>query len=136
MFKVVDSQIGLGDVLPQVEEEYGGAIVTFSGTVRRLSRGRRIDYIEYEGYREMAEAKLRQIGEEIRQKWGETKTAIVHRLGHLQVGEVAVVIAVSAPHRREAFEACRYAIERLKEILPIWKKEVGEDGSTWVGMGP
>ena len=101
-----------------------GAIVTLVGTVRDHGRGRRVVQLDYEAYAPAAEEMLRQIGDEIRQQWGVERTAIVHRIGSLRVGEASVVISVAAPHRDAAFEACRYAIERIKEIVPIWKKSI------------
>lgn len=89
-------------------------------------------YLEYETYQQMAEAKLREIAGEIRQRWQLEDVAMVHRVGRLEVGDVAVVIAVGAPHRKEAFAACQYAIDRIKAVVPIWKKEVFEDGEVWV----
>ncbi|HID87231.1 MAG TPA: molybdenum cofactor biosynthesis protein MoaE [Anaerolineae bacterium] len=115
-----------------MEHPGAGAIATFLGTVRDHSRGRRVLYLEYDAYPEMAERTLRQIGEEIRERWGLDRVAIVHRIGRLEIGEASVAIAVAAPHRAEAFEACRYAVDRLKEIVPIWKKEVWEGGEYWV----
>jgi len=112
-----------------------GAVVAFVGIVRRFSRGKRIKHLEYEAYQAMAEAKLREIGREIKERWDIDGVAIVHRIGSLEVGEKSVVIAVGAPHRAEAFEACRYAIEQLKRTVPIWKKEVYEDGEVWIAEG-
>lgn len=130
-FRVTEEEIRLQAVIDEVKSEEAGAIVTFLGTVRRHSRGRRVQHLEYEAYPEMAEAKLREIGQEMEERWG-VKTAIVQRVGRLEVGEASVAIAVAAPHRREAFEAARYAIDRLKEIAPIWKKEVWEGGEEWI----
>ncbi|MBI2865977.1 MAG: molybdenum cofactor biosynthesis protein MoaE [Chloroflexi bacterium] len=110
-----------------------GAVVTFVGLVRDHSEGRRVRYLEYEAYKEMAEAKLRQIVDEVRERWDLEDVSIVHRLGRLQVGEASLVIVVASPHRRPAFEACAYAVDRIKEVVPIWKKEVWEDGERWVG---
>lgn len=90
-------------------------------------------YLEYHAYRSMAEKKLEQIGNEIEKRWPESKVAISHRIGKLNISDVAVVIAVSTPHRQASFSASHYAIERLKEIVPIWKKEIWEDGESWVG---
>jgi len=103
--------------------------------VSEFSRGKQVSYLEYEAYPEMAIAKMRQIEQEIRDKWEIEQILIHHRIGHLEIGEASVVIAVSAPHRRQALEACAYAIERLKQIVPVWKKEVSSDGSFWIGMG-
>jgi molybdopterin synthase catalytic subunit len=134
VFRVTDQPLSVEAIARLVEHRGAGAVVVFVGTVRDSSEGRRVRYLEYDAYPEMAEATLRQIGDEIRQRWGLDRVAIVHRTGHLDIGEASVVIAVAAPHRVEAFQACRYAIDRLKAIVPIWKKEVWEDGeSRWVG---
>jgi len=130
-FRVTEEEIRLRELIDEVRDEEAGAIVTFQGTVRRHSRGREVQHLEYEAYPEMAEAKLREIGQEIQERWG-VRAAIVQRVGHLEVGEASVAIAVAAPHRREAFEAARYAIDRLKEIVPIWKKEFYEGGEEWI----
>lgn len=130
-FRVTDEEIRLQELIDEVRNEEAGAIVTFLGTVRRHSRGREVQHLEYEAYPEMAEAKLREIGREMEERWG-VRVAIVQRIGRLEVGEASVAIAVAAPHRREAFEAARYAIDRLKEIVPIWKKEFYEGGEEWI----
>ena len=117
-----------------VEDPGCGAVVTFVGNVRRDNEGRDVDYLEYEAYPGMAEAKMAEIGQEIAQRWGLDRVAIAHRLGRCEVGEASIVIAVASPHRREAFEACHYAIDRVKEIVPIWKREVWRDGAVWIGM--
>jgi len=132
-FEVTTRQVTADELIPYVVDETVGAVVTFVGVVRGFSRGKKVSYLEYEAYPEMAEAKLAEIGEEIRQRWQIDKVAIVHRVGRLEVGETAVVIAVGSPHRREAFAACQYAIDRIKQIVPIWKKEVWEDGEVWIG---
>jgi molybdopterin synthase catalytic subunit/molybdopterin converting factor small subunit len=111
-----------------------GAFVTFVGTVRSTNEGRDVDYLEYEAYPGMAERKMAEIGDEIAQRWGLGRVAMAHRLGRCAVGEASIVICVASPHRKEAFEACHYAIDRVKEIVPIWKKEVWRDGSVWIGM--
>ncbi len=110
-----------------------GAIVIFSGIVRGTTGDLETDHLEYEAYEEMAAAMLAQIGAEVQEKWPQIlDIAIVHRVGRLEVGESSVMIAVAAAHRQGMFEACSYAIERLKRIVPVWKKEVGPDGSYWV----
>jgi molybdopterin synthase catalytic subunit len=109
-----------------------GALVDFFGIVRDHARGRKVVGLEYHAYKPMAEKKLRQIGDEISEKWGIDAVAIVHRVGKLEIGDTAVVISVASPHRAEAFAACKYAIDRIKQIVPIWKKEFGEDGAEWV----
>ena len=110
-----------------------GATITFTGTVRDNARGRAVRALDYEAYAPAAEKMMATIGDEIRERWGIDRIAIIHRMGLLTVGEASVVIAISSAHRDEAFDACRYAIERLKEIVPIWKKEFYEDGAIWVG---
>ena len=115
----------------EVRGDGDGAIVTFSGVVRNHSGDVATDYLVYEAYPEMAERKMAEIGEEVKQRWPIGDMAIVHRVGRVEVGEISVVIAVASPHRAEAFEACSYAIDRLKESVPIWKKEVGSDGHCW-----
>lgn len=119
-------------VTAKVLKDKHGAVVTFLGTVRDHSEGKAVRYLEYEAYPEMAIKMLKELVDEVRQKWGIEDVAITHRLGRMDIGEVSVVIAVASPHRKEAFEACQYAIDRLKETVPIWKKEVFEDGERWV----
>jgi molybdopterin synthase catalytic subunit len=108
-----------------------GAIVTFDGCVRNQSHGRRTLYLDYEAYESMALAKMREIASEIHSKFAIDRVAMAHRLGRLEIGETSVFIAVSAPHRAAAFDACRYAIDTLKRSVPIWKKEYFEDGAVW-----
>lgn len=133
MFEIVDHIIDEQAVADAVADPSAGAICTFSGVVRNQSQGKRVLYLEYEAYPEMALTQMKRIADEIRQQWNITKIAMVHRTGRLQIGEASVCIAVSSPHRAEAFEACRYAIDRLKMIVPVWKKEVWEGGEYWVG---
>jgi molybdopterin synthase catalytic subunit len=117
----------------QVRRPNCGGVVLFLGTVRDLTGEQVTVALDYDAYPEMAQKKLAQVEEETRARWPVGDMALVHRLGHLDVGEVSVAVAVSCPHRAEAFEACCYAIDRLKEIVPIWKKENWADGSTeWV----
>jgi len=113
-----------------------GAVVTFVGRVRGDSRGRSVEKLEYEAYPEMAELVFERIAREIRAKFDIVDIAIHHRVGTLAVGEISVVIAVSAAHRPAAFDACRYAIDTLKRIAPIWKKEFGADGASWIEERP
>ena len=115
-----------------------GATLAFVGTTREFTHGKRTTMLEYEAYEPMALKTMRQIGDELSARWPGTRLAITHRLGTVPVGETSVIIAVSSPHRDSAYEASRYAIERLKQIVPIWKKEIWEDGSEWKGhqQGP
>jgi MoaE-MoaD fusion protein len=118
-----------------VEHPAAGALALFSGVVRNQTGGRRVKFLEYEAHGSMALAKMREIGAALRSRWpGTTRIAMVHRIGRLEIGESSVMIAVSSPHRAEAFEACRFAIDTLKETVPIWKKEHFEDGEVWVGL--
>jgi molybdopterin synthase catalytic subunit len=113
-----------------------GGIVTFTGMVRRHSRGTTVDHLEYEAYGTMAVREMTRLCDEIEAEIAGVKLAVEHRTGRLEIGELAVVIAAAAPHRAEAFTACRAMIDRLKERVPIWKKEIGEDGAEWIGLGP
>jgi molybdopterin synthase catalytic subunit len=113
-----------------------GGIATFTGCVRRRNQGRDVERLEYEAYDEMANKVLRELCEAIEAEIPDARLAVEHRAGVLAVGDVAVVIAAAAPHRAEAFAACREMIERLKRDVPIWKKEVGPDGEEWIGQGP
>jgi len=132
-FRVQSEPIDARQVESSVADPTAGAMVTFVGTVRDHARGRQVVRLDYEAYAPAAEAMLRQIGGEIRERWGLDRVAIVHRVGSLPVGEASVVISVASSHRDAAFEACRYAIERIKEIVPIWKKEHYSDGAVWIG---
>jgi molybdopterin synthase catalytic subunit len=138
-FRVTFDPINTNEVAQAVVRPHTGAVVTFAGVVRNVSDGKEVAYLEYEAYEEMAVAKMRQVADEARAQWPQiVDMAIVQRIGHLEVGELAVgelavVIAVSSGHRAEGcFEACRYAIDRLKQVVPIWKKEVGPTGEEWV----
>jgi molybdopterin synthase catalytic subunit len=132
-FWLTENELSLDEVAALVTAPEHGAIVLFSGTVRGVTGDLKTDYLEYEAYVEMAEGVLAQIGDEVRERWPQIlDVAIVHRIGRMEVGESSVMIAVAAAHRQGVFDACSYAIERLKRIVPIWKKEVGSDGSFWV----
>ncbi|MCD8879964.1 molybdenum cofactor biosynthesis protein MoaE [Staphylococcus kloosii] len=132
-FEVTNTPIQTEQYRKFVVDATKGAAVVFTGHVREWTKGIKTEYLEYEAYVPMAEKKLAQIGDEITARWPETKTAIVHRIGALNISDIAVLIAVSSPHRRDAYEANEYAIERIKEIVPIWKKEIWEDGAEWQG---
>ena len=109
-----------------------GAVCVFEGVVRDHSKGKRTLYLEYEGYESMALKKLEEIGSFVRQAWEIGTIAIVHRLGHLEIGETSVAVIVTSSHRRAAFDACHYAIDKLKKVVPIWKKEFFEDSEVWI----
>jgi MoaE-MoaD fusion protein len=133
--RVVEHPLVLDEAVAAVRDTGRGAVVTFEGDVRGETRGRPVVRLEYEAYLPMAERTLLRLAAEVEREHGAT-VAIHHRVGHLQPGEAAVVIACAAPHRTPAFRACEATIERLKHEVPIWKREVYEDGSSWVGLGP
>ncbi|WLD94892.1 molybdenum cofactor biosynthesis protein MoaE [Alkalihalobacillus sp. AL-G] len=133
MFMITKETIDLNDVIESVVHAHAGAINTFIGTVRELTNDKRTLYLEYDAYIPMAEKKLEQIGTEIQNQWKDARVSIIHRIGRLEISDVAVAIAVSTPHRADSYAASRFAIERIKEIVPIWKKEHWEDGQQWIG---
>jgi molybdopterin synthase catalytic subunit len=118
-------------IASEVRADDDGAVATFDGCVRNHSHGRSTLYLEYEAYESMALAKMREIARSVHESFAINRVAIIHRLGHLEVGETSVFIAVSAAHRAAAFDACRYAIDTLKKTVPIWKKEFFADGAVW-----
>lgn len=135
-FDLTDAPLELFRVVDAVKGHAYGGLVTFSGAVRDQTKGRRVLRLEYEAYPPMALKKLEEIAAEAAARWPGARVAIHHRVGTLLPGELAVVIAAAAPHRKEAFRACEHAIDRLKQDVPIWKREVFEDGEVWVGLGP
>ena len=135
IFAVVERPLSPDDIAARVDDPGAGGVVIFSGVVRNETGGRPVKFLEYEAHAAMAEAKLREIGAALRGRWpGVKRVAMLHRIGRLEIGESSVLIAVSAAHRGDAFEACRYAIDTLKRIVPVWKKEHFEDGEVWVGL--
>jgi MoaE-MoaD fusion protein len=134
-FRVTEEPLSLDAVVAEVADERAGGIATFTGTVRRQSRGREVRHLEYEAYAEMAEDVMAQLGADLLGAHELCAVAIHHRVGRLEIGEASVAIAVSAPHRQDALAACREAIDRLKETVPLWKKEVYEGGEEWIGRG-
>jgi molybdopterin synthase catalytic subunit len=116
----------------QVSYPGAGGLVTFQGVVRDNARGKRIRYLEYDAYPEMAEAEMAKIAVEVERRWSTDHIAMVHHVGRLEIGECSVAVVVACPHRAEAFEACHYAMDTLKATVPIWKKEVAEGGEEWV----
>jgi molybdopterin synthase catalytic subunit len=132
MFQIVHDILDARALAQQLATQSDGAIVTFSGIVRGTNQGKKVLFLEYEAYPEMAAKMMERIGKEIQDNWGLSAVRMQHRVGRLNVGETSVVIVVAAPHRDDAFAACQYAINRLKRIVPIWKKEVFEDGEVWV----
>jgi molybdopterin synthase catalytic subunit len=134
VFAIVEEPIDVGALVSSAQRPDCGAISTFVGTTRIDESGEAsVEYLEYEAYRPMADRKLEEIGAEIRERWDVREVSIVHRIGRVDPGEASVVIVIASPRRGPAFEASRYAIERIKEIVPIWKREVWSDGYVWVG---
>ena len=134
-FLITPEPLEVSSVVDLVNDDEAGAVASFLGTVRRSSRGRNVQYLEYEAFEEMAEPMLARLGESLTEKHGLTAVAIHHRIGRVEIGEASVVIAVSSPHRASALDACREAIDTLKETIPLWKKEVYEGGEEWIGRG-
>jgi molybdopterin synthase catalytic subunit/molybdopterin converting factor small subunit len=129
---VTSRKLNLSALIAQVEHPGAGGITTFTGVVRNHAHERAVKYLEYEAYPELAEKTLEQISSEVLARWPEVRLAMAHRTGHLEIGEASVMIVASAPHRAEAFAACRYSIERIKAVLPVWKKEFASDEDYWV----
>ena len=134
-FRLVEGPLDLNAVIEEVADERAGALATFEGTVRRQSRGREVIALEYEAYGGMAEKVMAEIADGVKGRYDLCEVAVAHRVGHCDVGDVSVAIAVSAPHRQAALAACREAIDTLKETVPLWKKEVYEGGEEWIGRG-
>jgi molybdopterin synthase catalytic subunit len=136
MIKLTEKPIDIGEVIDAVRDDRAGGIDVFVGTVRAQTQGRKVVALEFEVYNRMAESELKRITAEAFQKWPVLKTAVSHAVGRKMIGDIAVAIAVSAAHREAAFDACRYIIDTLKERVPIWKKEIFEDGEVWVAAHP
>lgn len=133
LIEITSEELSADKIIAKVSNPYAGAILTFVGTVREFTADKKTVFLEYEAYPEMAIKQMQQISEEIAIKWPTAKVAMSHRIGKLAIEDISVIIAVATPHRDVGFEAGRYAIERLKQIVPIWKKEIWEDGEEWVG---
>jgi molybdopterin synthase catalytic subunit len=131
--RIVRDRVDVAALEAAVADPAAGAICTFVGATRENNVGRKVLRLEYEAYEAMALSEIRKLAQEAGRRWEITRVAITHRIGVVEIGETSVAIAVSAPHRAEAFEACRFAIDRLKEIVPIWKKEHFEGGEVWIG---
>lgn len=134
--KVLDTPLSEEDCTNYVADDAAGGTTVFIGTVRNQTKGKKVVRLEFEAYVPMAEKEMLKIARQVEQKWNALHVAIHHRVGVLEVGEIPVIIAVSTPHRKAAFEACEYAIDTLKETVPIWKKEIFEDGEVWVAAHP
>ena len=130
--RIVETPVDMDTLIKDVADDDIGGVCTFIGLVRNHSRGQGVTHLEYHAYPEMSEKKMRQVIEEIAERFGVDRIAMEHRIGTLQIGEIAVGIVAASAHRDASFKACRYAIDRIKQIVPIWKKEFGEDGAVWV----
>ncbi|HMB04694.1 MAG TPA: molybdenum cofactor biosynthesis protein MoaE [Isosphaeraceae bacterium] len=136
MIEITEAPIDHAALTERVRSNLAGAVCTFLGTVREMTGGRRTASLDYESYPEMARREMAELEAEARRRWPIVEAALAHRVGHLDPGEISVVVAVSCPHRHQAFEACRWLIDTLKQVVPIWKKEVWADGSEeWVHPG-
>lgn len=133
MIKITRDQLDPIPIADTVRQDSNGAVVTFLGTTRRSSQGREVLFLDYEAYKPMAMKELQRIAMEVTSMWNIKDVAIVHRIGRLEIGDISLVVSTASPHRKEAFEACHYVVDRIKETVPIWKKEVFKDGGVWVG---
>ena len=136
LLSVVETQLDVQTVIDAVSGPDHGGVVSFTGVVRNVTKGRAVTRLEYEAFAPMAQKVFRAIAAEARTQWPAVRIAVMHRVGTLAPGDLAVVIAASAPGRHDAFAACSHTIERLKQDAPIWKKEFFDDGEVWVGLGP
>jgi len=132
LFEITSATLDPQRLIDHVRKDESGAVALFSGVVRNENLGRRVLYLEYDAYPEMAERVMREIAEEALRRWPITDVAMQHRTGKLDIGETSLLIAVSAPHRKEAFDACHSLVDRFKEVVPVWKKEVWEGGEEWI----
>ena len=132
MIGIQAEEILVDDLLRAVRSTRSGAVALFLGTVRDHNRGRRVRYLEYQAYAEMAESELRKLVAETERRFEISSVALLHRTGRLELGEISVAVAIAAPHRVAAIEACRYVIDTLKQTVPIWKKEVFDGGEVWI----
>ena len=130
--RVTEQPLRPEEVIDSLNRTIHGAVVTFMGTVRLYTEDRKVQYLDYEAYTEMAEEKMREISEEALAKFEIEDLSMVHRIGRLSVGETSLIVAIASLHRREGFDACLHVVERIKETVPIWKKEVWEAGEVWV----
>lgn len=135
MFRLTREPIDIQKIADSLQKPDDGAVVVFEGVVRNHSHDKAVRFLEYDAYEAMAAKKLEEIGARAKKEFAVRDIAIVHRLGHMDVGECSVVIVVASAHRGPALDACRFAIDRIKEIVPIWKKEFYEDGEVWIEGG-
>jgi molybdopterin synthase catalytic subunit len=136
LFEVTSQPLDPERLRQHVRKDESGAVILFFGDVRNNSRGRQVLHLEYDAYPEMAEGMMRKLADEVMERWPLTDVAIQHRTGRLEIGETSLLIAVASPHRKEAFEACHHLVNRFKQVVPIWKKEVWEGGEVWIEGEP
>ncbi len=136
MFVVTREPLDPARLVEAVRRDESGAVVLFYGVVRNHNEGRRVHHLEYDAYERMAEKKLREVAEETKRRFPVDDIAIAHRAGRLEIGETSLLVAVSSAHRADAFEAAHYCVDRIKQVVPIWKKEVWDDGSAWLEGHP
>jgi molybdopterin synthase catalytic subunit len=136
LYKITDEKIKPDALYDIVLADSNGAVASFAGVVRDNTGGRRTAYLEYDVYEEMAEKEMRAIGEAVKSKWEVDSVAMLHGRGRMEIGDISILIAISSPHRKASLEACHFAIDQLKESVPIWKKEVWTDGETWIQGDP
>jgi molybdopterin synthase catalytic subunit len=132
MFAITREPLDPAPLVDAVRRDESGAVALFYGVVRNENMGRNVQYLEYDAYPEMAIKKMQEVADEVRAKFPVTGVGVLHRIGRLEVGETSLLVAVSSGHRGEAFAACHYAVDRIKQIVPVWKKEVWEDGEAWI----
>ncbi len=132
LVRIMSTPLSMDDALAAASERAWGGIVIFLGTVRESSRGKRVTHLEYEAYAEMAEVKMSEIARTLEKKHAPCRVVLHHRIGDLAIGDIAVIVVAGAPHRDAAFKAAREAIDELKTVVPIWKKEYSEDGAVWI----
>lgn len=132
VFEVTKQPLDPSTLIPRVRRDENGAAVIFMGVVRSHNLGRKVLYLEYDAYPAMATRIMSQIGDDVKQRWPVDDIAVQHRIGRLEIGETSLLVVVCSAHRKEAFEACQYAVDRIKESVPIWKKEVWEGGEEWI----
>lgn len=132
MFELTDQPLDPAPLVAAVRRDESGAVALFYGVVRNENLGRNVEYLEYDAYPEMAIKKMKQVATEVAAKYPITGIGVLHRTGRLEIGETSLLVAVSSAHRAAAFDACHYAVDRIKQIVPVWKKEVWEDGSEWI----
>jgi len=136
MIKIQEGEIDISEVIKNTRSEEAGALTIFIGTVRNKSKDRSVDRLEYDSYDKMVISEIEEIFKKATERWPIIKCSIIHRKGILEIGEMAVAIGVSTPHRKESFEACQFIIDTLKKTVPIWKKEIFEDGEEWIMPNP